>query len=97
MYALLAVQLLVFAFATFNWGPFVFTPLLEKFNPAILAAIQGLDPKYPLIWNIRGVLGLVVSISIGIFLIALAKPAVFEKLFKKLPRAMKQEKPALPK
>ncbi|MCL4430217.1 MAG: glycosyltransferase 87 family protein, partial [Chloroflexi bacterium] len=38
MYALLAVQGLVFAFSTFNWGPFIFTPLLEKFNPPLLAS-----------------------------------------------------------
>jgi hypothetical protein len=96
VYGLVAIQFLVFAFATFNWGPFVFTPLLEKFNPSLLLSIQGLDPKYPLIWNIRGVLGLAFSVSLCIFLVALAKPSIFERIFKKPSREYnEQEKLAL--
>ncbi len=83
MYGLLAIQGLVFAFSTFNWGPFIFTPLLTKFNPQLLQAIQFLDPKYPLIWTTRGILGLAVSVAACIFLVGLAKPKFFEKIFKK--------------
>ncbi len=83
MYGLLAIQGLVFAFSTFNWGPFIFTPLLTKVNPALLQAIQILDPKYPLIWTTRGILGLAVSVATCVFLVGLAKPAFFERLFKK--------------
>jgi hypothetical protein len=83
MYGLLALQGLVFVFSTFNWGPFIFTPLLTKFNPQLLQAIQFLDPKYPLIWTIRGILGLVVSVAACIFLVGLAKANFFDKIFKK--------------
>jgi hypothetical protein len=83
MYALLALQVLVFAFSTFNWGPFIFAPLLNQFSPPLLAAIQVFNPSNPLIWTIRGVLGLIVSVSLCAFLVGLSKPAVFERFFKR--------------
>ena len=96
MYALLAIQGLVFAFSTFNWGPLIFAPLLKQFYPPLLEAIQVFDPKNALIWTTRGVLGLAVSLSLCAFLVGLAKPAVFERILKKIPKKhVKQEKLAL--
>lgn len=74
-YALVAVQALVFAFSTFNWGPFIFEPLLTQFSPSLANAIQVLDPsKSPLVWTARGIMGLVVSLSLTAFLVLLARP-----------------------
>ena len=79
MYILLGVQTLVFVFSTFNQGPFAFEPLLKAFSYNLLPLIQVFDTKNPLIWTIRGVAGLLVSISLCVFLIVLVKPAVFQK------------------
>jgi hypothetical protein len=84
VYALFGIQLLVFAFMTFNGVPFVFRPLLQEFSPQILNSIEFLDPKYPIIWTIRGVLGLVVSIALCTFLVGLTKPEAFERIHKRL-------------
>jgi Gpi18-like mannosyltransferase len=89
-YGLLAVQVLVFAFSAFNWGPFIFEPLLKRFSPELLASIQFLDPSNPLIWTIREILGLVVSVSLIAFLVGLAKPAVFERIQKKVSKTFAQ-------
>ena len=83
LYALAVLQISVFAFSTFNWGPFIFAPLLQQFSPPLLAAIQVFNPYEPLIWTIRGILGLVVSLSLCVFLMGLAKPQIFKDLFKK--------------
>ncbi|MGE5554921.1 MAG: glycosyltransferase 87 family protein [Methanocella sp.] len=79
-YALLTIQALIFGFSTFNHSPFIFEPLLLQFSPQLLHLIQVLDPQYPLIWTIRGVLGLTVSLALCLFLVALAKPTVFSKI-----------------
>jgi hypothetical protein len=79
-YVLLITQGLVFAFITFNGGPFVIKPLLQQFWPQFLVSIQGFDPSYPLIWTTRGIFGLIVGLSLGVFLATLAKPEAFEKL-----------------
>jgi hypothetical protein len=84
LYALIAVQILVFAFSVFNWGPFVFQPLLAKFSPSTLETIQFLDPsKNPVVWTVREVLGLVVTLSIGTFLVILAKPAFLKRMWQR--------------
>ncbi len=74
-YGLIAVQVLVFMFSTFNWGPFIFEPLLSRFAPNLLEIINPLDPATsPLVWTIRGWMGLFVSLSLAFFLILLVKP-----------------------
>ena len=86
IFLLVIVQLLVFTFSAFNWGPFIFEPLLTQFSPATLQSIQFLDPsKSSSVWAIRGVIGLAVSVSLAVFLLALVKPEIFEKL-KHFPR-----------
>jgi hypothetical protein len=79
--ALIAVQVLVFAFSFVNWGPFVFVPLM---TPLTLDSLKFLFPTNQVIWNIRGVLGLVVSLSLAAFLLALAKPEFFKQMGEKI-------------
>jgi hypothetical protein len=80
LYGLVFMQVLVFLFVIFNWGPFVFKPLIQQLAPNFLLSIEQLDPKHLLIWDVRGVLGLVVSLGLCIFLAALLKPAAFKGL-----------------
>jgi hypothetical protein len=85
LYALIAVQVLVFVFSAFNWGPFIFEPLLTQFSPSLANAIQALDPsKSPLVWTIRGIMGLVVSLSLTAFLALLAKPDLLKGIREKI-------------
>jgi Gpi18-like mannosyltransferase len=71
-YFLALIQLLVFAFSMSNWGPFIFEPLAERFFPFALPAILNLDPSQnSLIWNIRGTLGLLISLCLGTYLFLL--------------------------
>ena len=39
LYGLAIVQLLVFGFSLFNWGPFIFQPLISNFYPSLLPTI----------------------------------------------------------
>jgi hypothetical protein len=80
LYGLVFMQVLVFLFVIFNWGPFVFKPLIQQVAPNFLLTLELIDPKYLLIWNIRGVLGLVVSLGLCVYLAALLKPAAFKKI-----------------
>ena len=81
LYALIVVQVLIFAFSFVNWGPFVFVPLM---SPLTLDSLKFLFPTNPLIWSIREVLGLVVSLSLAAFLVALAKPAFYNQAWDKI-------------
>ena len=80
LYFLAAIQAFVYIFTVANQTLFVFTPLLEKFSPSTLTALQNfyLD-NGPLIWTIRGDMGLVVSLSLVCFLVLLLKPSIIEK------------------
>jgi hypothetical protein len=84
LYALAVVQVLVYAFSAFNWGPFVFNPFLEQFYPQVLAAIRPFNPTNSTIWVIRGVLGLAVSSALGVFLLTLLRPSIIEAIKRKL-------------
>jgi hypothetical protein len=75
LYLLCVIQALVYAFSLSNWGLFVFTPLLQRFYPVGLTAIQPFTPYNSYIWNIRGILGLVFTLALVVFLLALAKPS----------------------
>jgi hypothetical protein len=79
LYALVVVQILVLAFSAFNWGPFIFAPLFSRFSPKLLEAIQFLNPSNPLVWNIRGLLGLAVTVGLSVFLVALSGVKIFGK------------------
>jgi hypothetical protein len=85
LYALFILQILVYAFSAANWGAFIFEPLLTQFSPGLLPLLQFSDPTTsPLNWTIRGTLGLIVSIALGIFLVLLMEPPLLKRLFVKL-------------
>jgi hypothetical protein len=74
LYFLAAIQVLVYAFSAVNYGGYVFQPLLERFSPSALAQLQILIPtpgSVPL--EIRGTLGLVISLSLATLLVILIR------------------------
>jgi hypothetical protein len=76
LYMLIAIQILVYSFSAVNWGGFIFQPLMEQFLPSLLPLLQHSDPTAnPTSWIIRGTLGLIISISLGAFLLFLIKSA----------------------
>jgi hypothetical protein len=86
LYLLSIVQVLVYGFSLFNWGPFVFAPFLQRFYPEVFTAILPFNPSNSYIWTIRGTFGLAVSLALGIFLLALAKPSFMQTVTKKIRR-----------
>jgi Gpi18-like mannosyltransferase len=73
-YSLFGIQFLILIFSFFNGGSTIFQPLFEKIYPTIIAPATQLSSTTSwLSWNIRGYLGLIVSISLAIFLLALAE------------------------
>ena len=87
LYVLGAIQILVYAFSAVNGGEFIFEPLLERFFPPLLVSIQNLYANYgSLIRTIRGMLGLIISLSLGIFLIILMRPSIPKQTLNKLYR-----------
>jgi hypothetical protein len=94
LYGLIGVQLLIFAFSFFNGGSAIFQPLFEKYNPAIVGPAQELSSNSSwLIWNIRGFLGLIISLSLLIYFIALAKPDALRKRKEKLNQILHRGQP----
>ncbi len=74
LYVLSAVQLVIYAFSISNGGLLIFQPLIEKFAPNIISYVNPPSPGFSLlIWNLRGVLGLIVSLSLILFLILLIR------------------------
>ena len=86
LYLLSIVQVVIYGFSLFNWGPSAFTPLLERFYPEGLAAIQHLDPTNSAIWTYRETFGLAVSLALMFFLLALAKPSLKQTVSNKIRR-----------
>ena len=87
LYFLAAIQVFVYIFTVTNQTPFVFTPLLEKFSQPTLTALQNLYLyNGPLIWTIRGDMGLVITLSLLCFLVLLLKPTIIEKTQARLNR-----------
>ncbi len=72
MYIPCGIQGLVYAFSATNYGEFIFQPLLEMVNPSMITSFNSLFANQePMIWQMRGVLGLIISVSIGVFLLLL--------------------------
>ena len=85
VYILTLIQILVYCFSIFNWGPFIFEPLIRKFFPSLLEIITSFDPSQSaFIWQMRGTLGLIISILLGLFLLLLLKPDIADIIQKKL-------------
>jgi Gpi18-like mannosyltransferase len=76
LYALSAVQMIIYVFSFFNNGISVFEPLIQKFLPVLTVYGTTLDPgKSQVVWNIRGFLGLIVALTLIWFLIILFNAA----------------------
>jgi hypothetical protein len=85
LYLLVIIQILVYVFSLFNWGLFIFEPLVERFFPSLLPSIEYFDPsKSSLIWHVRGILGLIITIFLGVFLLFLIKPEAFAKSLRRI-------------
>ena len=79
LYFLGLIQVLVYAFTVTNQGLFVFNPLLAKFSPSLAASLTNFyGSNNSIIWAVRGYLGLAVSVSLLVFLVALMKPTTFQ-------------------
>ncbi len=73
-YLLLVFQILIFAFSAVNYGEFIFQPFIEKFFPSSLPLLQGFIPTAgSFIWAVRGVLGLAITVYLGLFLLLLIR------------------------
>jgi hypothetical protein len=84
LYFLVFIQILVYAFSSINGGPFIFKPLLERFAPATLTMQVLNEASDQFIWVIRGTLGLIISVSIGAFLLFLVNPSVLQQTLQRL-------------
>jgi hypothetical protein len=76
---LVFIQILVFAFSAANWGVFIFEPFVARFYPPLVSVIQMITPGNPIVWNVRGALGLAVSLSLTGFLAFLMRPSIGER------------------
>lgn len=76
LYMLTTIQILVYAFSAVNGGLSLFEPLLEHFSPSFLVKIETLY-----IHNVlpRGILGLIITLFLTVFLISLWKTSSFKK------------------
>lgn len=91
LYLLAAIQILIYAFTITNQSLFIFAPLLERFSPPLLAALQNFHlSNGHLLWMIRGTLGLIVSLSLAVFLALLMKPEVVEQARDRLHRVSRR-------
>jgi hypothetical protein len=87
-YGLIAVQILIYAFSFFNGGSAIFQPLFEKFSPAVVGPAQQLSSNSSwLIWNIRGYLGLIISVALICYLAALVEPDLLKRSKEKISKA----------
>jgi hypothetical protein len=75
-YFLIVIQILVYSFSAFNGGLLIFQPMVQHFYPTFLVTPQTLNSfVISLAWTIRGTLGLIISIFLGLFLIMLINPS----------------------
>ena len=86
-YLLILIQAFVFVFSFANQSLAVFAPLAQLLSPTILTTSERiLLDNGPIIWTIRGTMGLVVSGSLAVFLTFLVKPEILEHLQNSLRR-----------
>ena len=92
LYALAGLQTLVYLFSLFNGAPLIFEPLFAKFFPEMIIPAENLSTaNSALFWQIRGVLGLAISISLALFLVHLVDPTYFEKNKQRLARLRRHD------
>ena len=79
------IQVFIYIFSVANQSLFIFKPLLERFSPPLLTDLTNFHLENgPLVHTIRGVMGLVISLSLLVFLVLLLKPAILEKAQERL-------------
>lgn len=89
LYGLVGIQLLVYAFSSVNGGPMIFEPLFSRFYPDPISPLTNLSTVNSAIaWTIRGTLGLVISVALGVYLTFLAKPDWLAKAKETLRRTL---------
>lgn len=85
LYMLLLIQTFVYIFSFANQSLAVFVPLAQSLSPSIITNAQNfLSDNGPLIWTIRGSIGLIVSISLLVFLAILIKPEIVKQTQERL-------------
>ena len=85
LYVLIVIQSFVYIFSVANQSLFVFTPLLERFSPPLLADLNRFHlDNGPLVHAIRGTMGLVTSLALVVFLLFLIKPNTLEQAKEKI-------------
>jgi uncharacterized membrane protein len=79
LYALVGIQLLVYGFSLVNGGPSIFQPLVMHFSTTTVTAAETINAANTTIfWQIRGFLGLAISLSLAAFLLTLLEPEVWK-------------------
>ncbi len=82
---LVAIQLLIYSFSLFNGGPMIFEPFFRVFYPAPISQVTNLSTvNSELAWIVRGTLGLIISVALGLYLAFLADPDFALKAKEKL-------------
>ena len=85
LYIVATIQMLIYIFSVANQSLFIFTPLLERFSPSLLTGLTNFHLENgPLVHAIRGTMGLVISVSLLVFLVLLLKPTILEKVRERL-------------
>ncbi|MCW4000467.1 MAG: DUF2029 domain-containing protein [Candidatus Bathyarchaeota archaeon] len=93
LYFLVAIQLLIYLFTVANQNLYILKPLLTAYSPSTLQAIDifyGGNPA--LLVAVRGLLGLLVSVSLLLFLAMLLKPELLQYAQNALKRGAKKER-----
>lgn len=93
LYLLTIIQLLIYIFSVANQNLFILTPLLENFSPSLLTNLQNFHlANGLLIWVIRGIMGLVISLSLIGFLAVLMKPLILQQTKQRTQKFLKKIK-----
>jgi len=77
------INFLIYVYSFANHNLFLFRPLLEIVSPSLLVDIEYLyfsSDIGPFLWTVRGTMGLVVSLSLIVFLAIILKPELLEIL-----------------
>lgn len=85
LYVVGIIQVFIYIFSVANQSLFIFTPLLERFSPSLLAGLTDFHLENgPLVHAIRGTMGLVISVFLLVLLGLLLKPTILDKAKERL-------------
>jgi len=77
------INFLIYVYSFANHNLFLFVPFLEIVSPSLIVDIENLyfsSDLGPILWTVRGTMGLVVSLSLIVFLAIILKPELLEIL-----------------